>query len=105
MQIIDINEDSANYFFNCGHTELYDDLERSRPSREWYAEYRDKGYKAKVLVADDGEIAYTDLQIGKLLHEIDKIFDPSKTLIILVADPSEAFGAHGMLLRGNSAYR
>ena len=57
MQIVDIGPETEDYFFNCGHTEFYDDLERSRPSREWYAEYKEKGYKAQVLIADNGNTA------------------------------------------------
>jgi GNAT superfamily N-acetyltransferase len=57
MRIVGVSAETSDYFFNCSHTELYHDVERTRPSREWYAEYKDRGYKAQVLIDDDGSIA------------------------------------------------
>ncbi len=53
----------------------------------------------------DGEIAYTDAQIGQLLKKLDEVSDPTNTLTILISDHGEAFAEHGTLLHGNSAYR
>jgi GNAT superfamily N-acetyltransferase len=56
MQIIDINADTERAFFTCLHLEEPEDLESTAHSRNWYAEHKDKGYKAQVLVLDDGAI-------------------------------------------------
>lgn len=53
----------------------------------------------------DGEIAFDDAQLAPLLKTLDTAFDPANTLLILLSDHGEAFGEHGMLLHGNSAYR
>jgi N-acetylglutamate synthase-like GNAT family acetyltransferase len=56
MQITDINADTERAFFTCLHLEEPEDLESTAHSRNWYAEHRGKGYKAQVLVLDDGSI-------------------------------------------------
>ena len=53
----------------------------------------------------DGEIAYTDAQIAGFLKKLDEVSEPKNTLTLFVADHGEAFGEHGMLQHGNSAYR
>ena len=58
-----------------------------------------------LIARYDGEIVHADQQIGRLLAVLDKLSDPSNTLVIFVSDHGEAFGEHGMLLHGNSAYR
>lgn len=58
-----------------------------------------------LIALYDGEIAYTDFVIGKLLQKIDEICDPDNTLTILVSDHGEAFAEHGKLLHANNTYR
>ena len=43
----------------------------------------------------DGEIAYTDAEIGRLLRFIDERGDEDRTLVLLTADHGEALGDHG----------
>jgi arylsulfatase A-like enzyme len=55
----------------------------------------------------DGEIAYTDHQIGRLLDGLREDGALERTLIVLTADHGEAFGdggelTHGLLLRGST---
>jgi arylsulfatase A-like enzyme len=50
----------------------------------------------------DGEIAYTDSQVGELLQAI---YPLANTLTILISDHGEAFGEHGTLQHGKSPYR
>jgi len=52
----------------------------------------------------DGEIAYEDAQVGELVHALDEISPPGKTLTILVSDHGEAFGEHQKMTHGHSAY-
>jgi GNAT superfamily N-acetyltransferase len=56
MRLVDIDADSERAFFSCLHLEEPEDLEATAHSRNWYAEHKDKGYKAQVLVLDDGSI-------------------------------------------------
>jgi GNAT superfamily N-acetyltransferase len=56
MELADISADTERAFFTCLHTERPEDLESTAHRRKWYAEYRDKGYKAQVLILDDGRI-------------------------------------------------
>ncbi len=58
-----------------------------------------------IIARYDGEIAYDDSLFGKLLRKLDETAAPERTLTILLSDHGEAFGEHGMLLHGNSAYR
>ena len=56
MKIVDISSDTERDFFTCLHLEEAEDPEFTAHSRNWYAEYKDKGYKAQVLILDDGRI-------------------------------------------------
>jgi len=53
----------------------------------------------------DGEIAYTDRELGRFLDALNKTADPENTLVILVGDDGEALAEHGKLSHGHSAYR
>lgn len=56
MQLVDISAETERAFFTCLHLEEPEDLESTAHSRNWYAEHKDKGYKAQVLILDDGRI-------------------------------------------------
>lgn len=56
MQLVDISADTERAFFTCLHLEEPENLESTVHRRNWYAEHRDKGYKAQVLILDDGRI-------------------------------------------------
>jgi GNAT superfamily N-acetyltransferase len=56
MKLVGISEDTERAFFTCLHLEEPENLKDTAPLRNWYAEYKDKGYKAKVLILDDGRI-------------------------------------------------
>lgn len=51
----------------------------------------------------DGEIRFTDGQIGKLLAEVDRVLG-AETLVVLTSDHGESFAEHGRLLHGNSVF-
>jgi GNAT superfamily N-acetyltransferase len=57
MKLVDISADTERAFFTCLHLEEPENLEDTAPLRDWYAEYKSKGYKARVLLLDDGRIA------------------------------------------------
>ena len=48
----------------------------------------------------DGEIAYTDAHIGRLLQELDGSPLGARTVVILTGDHGEAFGEHGEYFHG-----
>lgn len=56
MQLVNVGADTARAFFTCLHLEEPENLEFTAQRRNWHAEYRDRGYKAQVLVLDDGSI-------------------------------------------------
>lgn len=58
-----------------------------------------------LIALYDGEIAYTDEQVGQFLQTLDELSEPKNTLTILFSDHGEAFAEHGILMHGNSAYR
>ncbi len=52
----------------------------------------------------DGEIAYVDAQLGRLLEALGRRFDPAGTLIIVTADHGESLGEHGESSHSYSLY-
>jgi N-acetylglutamate synthase-like GNAT family acetyltransferase len=56
MQLQDITADTARAFFTCLHLEEPEDLAWTEHRRQWYAAYKDRGYRAQVLVLDDGTV-------------------------------------------------
>jgi choline-sulfatase len=52
----------------------------------------------------DGEIAYMDEQIGRLLGGLDKMAITSRTLVIVVGDHGESLGEHGEATHGIFLY-
>ncbi len=50
----------------------------------------------------DGEIAYTDFEVGRLLAFVDEHLDPLNTIVIVTADHGEAFGEHRVMAHGNN---
>ena len=49
----------------------------------------------------DGEVAYVDAQVGRLLNAID----PTKTTVVVVGDHGESLGEHGELTHGLLVYQ
>ena len=56
MELVDISAETERAFFTCLHPEGPEDRASCVPGRNWYAAYKDKGYKAQVLRLDDGRI-------------------------------------------------
>lgn len=81
-------------FFAWVH--LYDPHDPYDPPEPFKTKYKSRLY--------DGEIAYVDRQIGKLLAflESKKLYD--KTTIVLVGDHGESFGEHNEVKHGYFIY-
>lgn len=56
MHLEDITADTEAAFFTCLHLEEPENREHTVHSRSWYAKYRDKGYRARVLRLVDGSV-------------------------------------------------
>ena len=59
------------------------------------------------LYADDlynGEIAYTDQSLGRLLRHLDRLGELDRTLVVMTADHGEGLGEHGELTHAMLAY-
>jgi arylsulfatase A-like enzyme/predicted Zn-dependent protease len=52
----------------------------------------------------DGEVAYTDREIGKVLDKLGSLGVMDKTLVVLVADHGEGLGQHGEATHGVFLY-
>jgi arylsulfatase A-like enzyme/Tfp pilus assembly protein PilF len=89
-----LNKRTAGPFFLWVH--LYDPHDPYTPPEPYATRYQGEPY--------DGEIAYTDSIVGKLLDELRarNLFDGS--LIAVMADHGEAFGEHGETHHGIFLY-
>lgn len=81
-----LSEDAARPFFAWVH--LYDAHAPYAPPDPYPQTY-------------DGEIAYVDAQVGRLLAGIDR----SKTIVAVVGDHGESLGEHGELTHGLLLYQ
>ena len=52
----------------------------------------------------DGEVAYTDAAIGRVLDAIERSESASRTAIVVTSDHGEAFGEHGNVYHGTTLY-
>ena len=52
----------------------------------------------------DGEVAYTDQQLGRLFDQVAKKSAPENTLIVVLADHGESFSEHGEYAHGVFLY-
>jgi arylsulfatase A-like enzyme/Flp pilus assembly protein TadD len=88
---------SKNYdktFFLWMH--LYDPHYPYHPPAPYDAQYKDRPY--------DGEIAFADAQVGRLIHFLKEKNLYSSTLIVLSGDHGESLGEHGEKTHGFFIY-
>jgi arylsulfatase A-like enzyme/Tfp pilus assembly protein PilF len=88
---------SKNYgqkFFLWMH--LYDPHYPYRPPAPYAAEYKDRPY--------DGEIAFADAQVGRLIRFLKSKSLYANTLIVLSGDHGESLGEHGEKAHGFFIY-
>lgn len=53
----------------------------------------------------DGELAYTDKHVGRLLDELARMPGGDKTIIVITSDHGDAFNEHGFINHGQALYR
>jgi arylsulfatase A-like enzyme/Flp pilus assembly protein TadD len=85
---------SGKPFFVWLH--LYDPHEPYDPPSPFREKYRQNLY--------DGEVAYTDQQLGRFLDAVGKKRPADKTLIVVLADHGESLGEHGEFNHGVFLY-
>ncbi len=72
----------------------------SAPDRDLRRLYRGEGYTAGEIDQArrlyDGEIRYTDHEIGRLLDRLDSLGLAAGTLVIVASDHGESLGEHGL---------
>ena len=74
----------------------YDPHAPYEPPGDLAERYRDAPY--------DGEIAFVDQQLGRLLHAIDAKNEPARTVVLITADHGESLGEHGEGTHGIFVY-
>ncbi len=89
-----LNTQSGKPLFVWLH--LYDPHEPYSPPEPFHQKYHDNLY--------DGEVAYTDQQIGRFLDAVEKKSPPEQTLIVALADHGESLGEHGEYNHGVFLY-
>ena len=64
------------------------------------------GELAAILAAYDGEIAYTDAQLGRVMEKLDTLGLAQDTVVVVTGDHGESFLEHGPWdwLHGHSVY-
>ncbi len=75
---------------------LFDPHHPYEPPEPFLTAYRERPY--------DGEVAYTDAEIGRLLEAAERADPSGDTLIVLTSDHGEALGEHGEVTHGFLAY-
>jgi choline-sulfatase len=89
-----LNAQSGKPFFVWLH--LYDPHAPYDPPPPFRQKYRDRLY--------DGEIAYTDRELGRFLTALDKKSPPENTIVVVLADHGESLGEHGEYTHGVFLY-
>jgi arylsulfatase A-like enzyme/Flp pilus assembly protein TadD len=89
-----LNKNHSKKFFLWMH--LYDPHYPYRPPAPYNAEYKDRPY--------DGEIAFADAQVGRLIRFLKSKSLYRNTLIVLSGDHGESLGEHGEKTHGFFIY-
>jgi len=77
-------------------THFYDPHDAYEPPEPYRTEYRERPY--------DGEVAFVDRELGKLLDYIDNSNFKKNTLVVLTSDHGESLEEHGEKTHGYFAY-
>ncbi|MBI2892816.1 MAG: sulfatase-like hydrolase/transferase [Deltaproteobacteria bacterium] len=69
-----------------------------------YLEHHEARFGGSNRALYDGEIAYTDLHIGRVLDALERAGLADRTVIIVTGDHGEAFGEHGARFHGRETW-
>jgi arylsulfatase A-like enzyme/tetratricopeptide (TPR) repeat protein len=89
-----LNQQSGKPYFLWVH--LYDPHLPYRPPGEFAQKYKAHPY--------DGEIAYADQQLGRLLEAVNRKSASEKTIVSVLSDHGESLGEHGEYSHGIFLY-
>jgi choline-sulfatase len=89
-----LNTQSGKPYFLWVH--LYDPHMPYKPPSPFKEKYRDSPY--------DGEIAYTDQEVGRLLAAVGEKAPPGKTITAILSDHGESLSEHGEYSHGVFLY-
>jgi choline-sulfatase len=89
-----VNSRTDKPFFLWVH--LYDPHVPYHLKPPFSEEYKDRPY--------DGEIAYADRELGRLMETLRRKSPPEKTLVAVLSDHGESLGEHGELTHGVFLY-
>jgi arylsulfatase A-like enzyme/Tfp pilus assembly protein PilF len=93
-QVVDIalqwlQQDSSKPFFAWVH--LYDPHTPYQPPEPFRSRFQSGGLSSLY----DGEIAFADSQVGRLLEFVDRQGLKDNTIVVIVGDHGEGLGSHG----------
>jgi len=89
-----IRESKSSPFFAWIH--LYDPHAPYRPPEPFASRYKERPY--------NGEIAFTDSQLGRLVSELQSIGVYDRTILVVMGDHGESLGDHGESAHGFFIY-
>jgi arylsulfatase A-like enzyme len=76
------------------------------PPEPWRSALAREGSRGRDRDVDryDGDVRYTDEQLGRLLEALDAVSPPEGTLLVILADHGEGLWSHGWLEHGVHLY-
>ncbi len=99
----DVTDDAINWLTKrskdkpfLAWVHYFDAHEPYRPPPPFASKFSDRPY--------DGEIAYVDSQVGRLLTSLERLDQRDRTLIVVVGDHGESLGEHGEDTHGMMIY-
>ena len=96
-ELLSNSEHSGKRFFMWAH---YVDPHAEYVKHEGAPDFKSGGPVGEVKALYDGEVWFTDKQVGKLIDYVSSQPWGKKTAIIVTADHGEAFAEHGMSWHG-----
>jgi arylsulfatase A-like enzyme len=76
------------------------------PPEPWRSALLREGSRGRGRDVDlyDGDVRYTDEQLGRMLRAVDAVSPPERTLLVILADHGEGLWSHGWLEHGVHLY-
>ena len=103
---LEMNVDSEEPIFAWVH--YFDPHDPFDPPLPWRNKYLlpkwKRGETRRLQALYDGEVAFTDSEIAKLVGQLDELIPEEETLLIVTADHGEALGEHGFVGHGPILY-
>ena len=75
------------------------------PHGRYVAHPGEKSWGTTEMDLYDGELAFTDKHIGRLINELGRVPGGDRTIIIITSDHGDGFNEHGFINHGRALYR